>query len=726
MAVSVLSVLLLLFRKVHHLLVVIALVQQVSTSCPPVPACETCYREPGDWKDEQTTPWIYECPNAAQLTKGVICHDFQHLRVPVSHLDLRHYNFRETNLCTTLEHSLKFCNFPTSAIKSIDLSYSRFMYKCSTELFGFLYSVMNSVEVLRLHSLTYLLPVLPIEAASASLRFTRLRELDLSSNDYTEKSVERGIGNHKWDSLEVLNFDDNNAQGIPKEFRPLPLKHLSMANNQIQMSIASSDVNRTQATIDSLKYLPRTLESLDLSGNTINFFPSALAQFSQLKTLRLSAVKLSRRIDIASADGLEHLEFLDLSGNLLSQVTLGNFLHDLHDLKVLNLSKNFFDSWPLDLDHLPELRQLHLQHNTLTTLMPFALQSCDKLSHLDVSNNKILIISEPGFHGIEKSLQVLRLNNNKIRTLDKCTFKRLSALRQLTVSGNPLHCDCSLAWIQHVSQKSIFTVFDISKAICHSPIRFKGMAIGDFPTDECSKEELAFEGCPRVDSVPPNYSNQAGNGTSPNFEDPWHIVVTVSLIMAAINSILVFVIFTCNRRQRRSVTALLSGEEALTENPYTSLKRMSKLSAKPTDKPAKGYTGLKWGVRESAPSQQTAPKVACNKMAPPYTVTFQKGPESDEYEDTTYTKPAAGGATAQIQHAPMKIEQAIGHGLKGDANMGAAMQAEPRPSADDYISFDKSGQQGDTYCDAGEPEAYYNTGKKKAYIQPIIYDDSKG
>ncbi|CAH0713006.1 unnamed protein product, partial [Brenthis ino] len=209
--------------------------------------------------------------------------------------------------------------------------------------------------------------------------------------------------------------------------------------------------------------------SIDLSDNLITNV-TAMAELP-VKVLNLSRCSISF-IENASFKDLQKMETLDLSHNKLTSDKLsphafeGRYLPEeyepLASMRILNLAYNDLHSLHQDLfEHLPELTELDLSGNPLTTidhvtliaisslpkLKVLRMRSCklteipDKFLHtlrylerLDISDNKL--ISVPQELEETKNLIYLNLNQNPIVKLDMSSekypgFPRLRKLQEL-------------------------------------------------------------------------------------------------------------------------------------------------------------------------------------------------------------------------------------------------------------------------------------------------------
>ncbi|XP_074294298.1 serine/threonine-protein kinase BRI1-like 2 [Silene latifolia] len=240
------------------------------------------------------------------------------------------------------------------------------------------------------------------------------------------------------------------------------------------------------------------LQSLDLSGNTLNINSSSLLQLpTSLEQLKLSSSGLLGIIPSNLLNLLPNLKFLDLSSNNLTGSLAKDFLGSSNtnklqvldlslnlisgalpfidlsanissctSLQTLNLSINQFSGRVpahlgslaslqiLDLSHnyliggIPgevgqacgTLLELHLAYNNLTGPVPETLSSCKWVQTLDLSHNNLSgVLTGQMFQGLE-SLQVLAMSNNAISgplpgSLGLCTKLRVIDFSSNSLSG---------------------------------------------------------------------------------------------------------------------------------------------------------------------------------------------------------------------------------------------------------------------------------------------------
>ncbi|KAI8509674.1 hypothetical protein Bbelb_121020 [Branchiostoma belcheri] len=182
--------------------------------------------------------------------------------------------------------------------------------------------------------------------------------------------------------------------------------------------------------------LPTTITWLDLGGNQITTI-----RLGNLTTLYLSNNKLTHlRSDMFT--GLGNLEDLDLDDRLGNLETL-----DLDDNDITDIQAGTFD-------HTPQLKNLALHYNKLTTLRSDILKvlgaaeadfrcrsgmftGLENLGALSLRNNEISDIQAGTFNSTPQ-LRRLELYNNKLTTLRSDMFTGLGNLLALSLDNNEI------------------------------------------------------------------------------------------------------------------------------------------------------------------------------------------------------------------------------------------------------------------------------------------------
>lgn len=154
------------------------------------------------------------------------------------------------------------------------------------------------------------------------------------------------------------------------------------------------------------------LRMLDLEGNRLEMLhPSALSGLKNLENFVLARNRIASLGDALAA--LPRLKSVDLSANKLSSISPDAF------------SGN------------PKLKSVFLSDNQISKLPEGIFQNNHSLQVIDLSKNRLRQV--PSSFTPEKSaLQSLDLSRNLIEKLDKNQLSGLSGLRVLNLSGNPV------------------------------------------------------------------------------------------------------------------------------------------------------------------------------------------------------------------------------------------------------------------------------------------------
>ncbi|CAL4074744.1 unnamed protein product, partial [Meganyctiphanes norvegica] len=192
-----------------------------------------------------------------------------------------------------------------------------------------------------------------------------------------------------------------------------------------------------------------TLTTLDLWGNSISSqtgFPfKDLPIFGSLEVLDLADNAIPGWPEGITSDTLTRL---DLSGNPIFDLPQGAF-DGLSILQYLILGDvNLTGIEPETFTSLGRLKALDLRLNDLTALPEDSLNfNSSYIEHIYVHHNKLKSIHP---HAIASSDSVpdLHFEDNELISLDEAVWRPwLQNGSRLTVNGNPLICDCGVAWL---------------------------------------------------------------------------------------------------------------------------------------------------------------------------------------------------------------------------------------------------------------------------------------
>ncbi len=172
---------------------------------------------------------------------------------------------------------------------------------------------------------------------------------------------------------------------------------------------------------------PQGVSSLDLSRNSLGPSLAAVAferKLSiQLVELKVRECELETVDDVfgnvgdevknTSPDDWRSLRSLDLSGNQVTRLRSGSFLH------------------------ASGLLHLDVSDNRLATIEQRAFEGLVSLSRLDLRQNRLETLNATSFIGLA-GLRYLRLDDNRISTVEVDAFAGLEQLVYLVLKGNPL------------------------------------------------------------------------------------------------------------------------------------------------------------------------------------------------------------------------------------------------------------------------------------------------
>ncbi|XP_058981157.1 chaoptin isoform X2 [Musca domestica] len=248
-----------------------------------------------------------------------------------------------------------------------------------------------------------------------------LQELDLSYNRLDQLQVEQFSNLRK---LRILKIRCNKLKALPREvFMNTRLEYLDISDNQLTVwpVPAFSDVGFTlrniQMSANLLEYLDSSmfinsqfLYDINLSYNKITVLPDNTFSFlNNLTNLDLSANPLVttnlkeiflhtprlRRLKIFNMGlyvlpqlNLPQLSHLDVSGNFLQELSS---LHEMRQLRYVNVSHNKFVNASCAVEHLPQsVRVLDLAHNPLRRITVHDMAALRHLSELNLLDVKVI------------------------------------------------------------------------------------------------------------------------------------------------------------------------------------------------------------------------------------------------------------------------------------------------------------------------------------------------
>ncbi|XP_063844773.1 protein artichoke-like [Scylla paramamosain] len=329
------------------------------------------------------------------------------------------------------------------------------------------------------------------------LQLTQLRHLDLAGNPLKDVN---GTSLAGLPNLESLDLSRCGLAELPDNLfdSSMSLRSLSLAGNKLThlkaaAFIGLSDLTQLDLSDNSLGLsscravlvTPR-LQQLTLSGNPTRELCPDLAKLEDLQELRAANILMTEVRPNALAE-LRHLQLLDISTNLVTEVPVGSFLGS--SLRTLSLADNQLEQLPdalffdlpealeslnisgnplqrlvgpmvlqdaslsalqqleatrtnlsvltsLELSHLPGLRSLSLRKGFIAKVSPGAFKSLTQLAHLDLSHNQLKVLPPERLRGLGMLVR-LNLTHNRLEKLDQLPAD-VANLKVLDASSNML------------------------------------------------------------------------------------------------------------------------------------------------------------------------------------------------------------------------------------------------------------------------------------------------
>lgn len=186
--------------------------------------------------------------------------------------------------------------------------------------------------------------------------------MDVSNNQIETLDPIRDLRN-----LEILDVSSNQLRDIQALHGFRQLRKLNISRNNLYTMDVSSiaamidleSLNLEKAKVDSLEYLERCKKLQEVSINTENgpFSYAILGTLKQLKKLNMRGMRL---FNIEDLTYLSSVEVLDLSTNLMSDLSP---LLSMENLTELNLSNCPYISDYSVLTQFPNLKKLNISFN---------------------------------------------------------------------------------------------------------------------------------------------------------------------------------------------------------------------------------------------------------------------------------------------------------------------------------------------------------------------------
>ncbi|XP_050314229.1 toll-like receptor 6 [Anthonomus grandis grandis] len=179
-----------------------------------------------------------------------------------------------------------------------------------------------------------------------------------------------------------------------------------------------------------------TLQILNLEHNSLETIPAdTFAPMNNLHTLIISFNKITY-LDAYSLNGLYVLSLLALDNNLLEGIHPEAF-RNCSSLQDLNLNSNQLKAVPLALKDMRLLRTVDLGENMITYLEEPGFRGLSNLYGLRMLGNRIQNVSKRAFADLP-ALQILNLAKNKIQRIEHGSFSNSPNLQAIRLDSNSL------------------------------------------------------------------------------------------------------------------------------------------------------------------------------------------------------------------------------------------------------------------------------------------------
>ncbi|XP_051873533.1 toll-like receptor 7 [Pristis pectinata] len=336
------------------------------------------------------------------------------------------------------------------------------------------------------------------------LHLHKLKVFDLSFNNIADIKPENFEGLENIQCLLLsCNYMTQALDG--KQFNRLKsLKYLDLAHNRIDFYFR-----------EAFSEIP-TLEVLDLSYNSYTFQMKGMGHrfefinnMPSIRCLSLANNQIAKRV--SSELHSNTLNVLNFSGNLLSVMwesgtnKYWNFFRNLHNLTVLDISRNMLKTVPPEamVRFPPSLTELYINNNQIDFFNWDNLTELINLQILDLSQNLLcglpsnhvtfpkhspssscktikypILPSE--FFSKAKSIRYLDLSKNYIKKLYANSFpsELLQRLDVLALGNNPFSCTCDADWLNHfIKDTNISLVHLTTSWKCEFPESQQGQSI---------------------------------------------------------------------------------------------------------------------------------------------------------------------------------------------------------------------------------------------------------
>eukprot|EP00960_Hanusia_phi_P006874 196302-Hanusia_phi.AAC.2 len=270
-------------------------------------------------------------------------------------------------------------------------------------------------------------------------------------------------------SLWIISLKSNQLETLPQ----------GLFDGLSSLSILDLSNNRITSITTDFFHNVTILDSLDLSYNQLTTLPQGV--FNGLPSLRRLDLSYNQFSDLPAIIGILPitLQFLGLDGSHLSSIPAGikNFSAmnslSLKNNQLTSIPDNFFESMtslsrnvdlsynqltilPTSIGSLVSLGYLNLSHNSLTNIQDGFFDKMTNIVSLDLSYNKLSVISAATFTGLTSHSPYTRLyiSKNDISCIDPHAFDSLAASSIIDIRNNSASLCIHSSWPSSVLKDS--------------------------------------------------------------------------------------------------------------------------------------------------------------------------------------------------------------------------------------------------------------------------------
>uniref|UniRef100_A0AAG5DQI8 TIR domain-containing protein n=1 Tax=Anopheles atroparvus TaxID=41427 RepID=A0AAG5DQI8_ANOAO len=265
--------------------------------------------------------------------------------------------------------------------------------------------------------------------------------------------------------LHDLSLNDNRLEEIPMGMKSLKfLQSLDLGKNQIAeinnssfegleelMGLRLVDNQISEISRDTFFALS-TIHVLNLASNRIRHIDQSA--FSSNPTLRAIRLDNNELEDVSGVfTSLSSLVYLNISDNNIGWFDYSHYPHSLEwlDIHKNNISElgNRYDVGPWFL-----LKMLDVSHNRVRQINASSFPR--NIETILMNNNAIEQIAPETFTGKANIVKVV-LYGNRLRRIEMAALALTPmpdtrVLPEFYIGDNPIHCDCTMEWLQRVNE----------------------------------------------------------------------------------------------------------------------------------------------------------------------------------------------------------------------------------------------------------------------------------